>query len=285
MVLLADEVYQENVYDPSKEFISFKKLVRTMGAGTEVGRAPRAPGAKASLAWIPHASSASLGGTASVTQVWQGRLSLPPNLSTRVRLRGCATRQPRLSAATRRRSSTSGSAPHTTSRRTIRECFPLGRPHARVPTTRRRPSRRRPRRCRSFPSIPRARASSANAASAVAVSLPPPLATQPRAQAGWAWPSRVHQPTQRHSALRHPCARGQGVTPLTSTALRVCDCVRRGRDSARLRRLRARQPHPAGEGAALQARLADAVCQHARPDHHGPHGEPAAQGRRVLRRV
>jgi len=35
LVLLADEVYQENVYDPSKEFISFKKLVRTMGAGTE----------------------------------------------------------------------------------------------------------------------------------------------------------------------------------------------------------------------------------------------------------
>ena len=102
---------------------------------------------------------------------------------------------------------------------------------------------------------------------------------------GWAWPSRVHQPTQRHSALRHPCAWGQGATPLNSTALRVCDCVRRGRDSSRLRRLRARQPHPAGEGAALQARLADAVCQHARPDHHGPHGEPAAQGRRVLRRV
>ncbi|KAB2596949.1 alanine aminotransferase 1 [Pyrus ussuriensis x Pyrus communis] len=35
LVLLADEVYQENVYIPDKEFHSFKKVSRSMGYGEQ----------------------------------------------------------------------------------------------------------------------------------------------------------------------------------------------------------------------------------------------------------
>lgn len=36
LVLLADEVYQENVWDPKSEFISFKKTANRMGLKLEL---------------------------------------------------------------------------------------------------------------------------------------------------------------------------------------------------------------------------------------------------------